>query len=147
MSVIFLGSSTVVHIDLLGYNFPVTWSLYKTKWSQRQSCESHSHLATRKCLTPTRTHSAPFVLTALSRMPPRSCSTTILMILSPFKLHFPVQDRTLLNHPEMPTLFYGGGRSVLAGRGTRAGEATNAPRPDSFCLTDPPDFASSHIQR
>jgi hypothetical protein len=42
---------------------------------------------------------------------------------------------------------YGGGRSVLAGRATRAGEATNAPRPDSFCLTDPTDFASSHIQR
>jgi hypothetical protein len=42
---------------------------------------------------------------------------------------------------------YGGGRSVLAGRATRAGEATNAPRPDSFCLTAPPDFASSHIPR
>jgi hypothetical protein len=42
---------------------------------------------------------------------------------------------------------YGGGRSVLARRATRAGEATDAPRPDSFCLSDPPDFASSHIQR
>jgi hypothetical protein len=41
---------------------------------------------------------------------------------------------------------YGGGRSVLAGRVTRVGEATNAPRPNSSCLTDPPDFASSHIQ-
>jgi hypothetical protein len=42
---------------------------------------------------------------------------------------------------------YGGGWSVLAGRATRAGEATDALRPDSFCLTDPLDFASSHIQR
>jgi hypothetical protein len=33
-------------------------------------------------------------------------ASEILMILSPFKLHLPVQGRTLLNHPEMPTLFY-----------------------------------------
>ncbi|KAJ8579220.1 hypothetical protein M405DRAFT_870553 [Rhizopogon salebrosus TDB-379] len=40
---------------------------------------------------------------------------------------------------------YGGGRSVLAERATRAGESTNAP-PTSLLFTDSPDFASPHIR-
>jgi hypothetical protein len=40
---------------------------------------------------------------------------------------------------------YGGDRSVLAGRATRAGESTNAP-PTSLFFADLPGFVSSHIR-
>jgi hypothetical protein len=40
---------------------------------------------------------------------------------------------------------YGGGRSVLAERATRAGESTNAP-PTSLFFADLPGFVSSHIR-
>jgi hypothetical protein len=40
---------------------------------------------------------------------------------------------------------YGGGQSVLAGRATLAGEATDAP-PTSLLFADSPGFASSHIR-
>jgi hypothetical protein len=40
---------------------------------------------------------------------------------------------------------YGGGRSVLAERATRAGESTDAP-PTSLLFADSPDFASPHIR-
>jgi hypothetical protein len=40
---------------------------------------------------------------------------------------------------------YGGGRSVLAERATRAGESTDAP-PTSLLFADSPGFASPHIR-